>query len=246
MHYEELPGHPGVVAVAVHPNAAAARALAPLLDSAETARAGAFRRPADADRYLVAHVLLRLVLAERVGTRPDRLVFARRPCAGCAGPHGKPHLPDHGDTHFSLSHAGDRVLVAVASVPVGVDVETVPADGVVRDVGTALHPRERAELAALPVSARAGAFARCWARKEAALKATGVALVRGAVEPYVGTGLAPAPDSGLRLTDLLLSEGHVGAVAHEVPRPTGPPDAGRQVTGAPVTVAIRRDPTRSR
>ncbi|MFD9246400.1 4'-phosphopantetheinyl transferase superfamily protein, partial [Streptomyces sp. NPDC059556] len=107
-------------------------------------------------------------------------------------------------------------------------------------------PRARASLAGSPYSARAGAFARCWARKEAALKATGVALVRGAVEPYVGTGLAPAPDSGLRLTDLLLSEGHVGAVAHEVPRPTGPPEAGRQVTGAPVTVAIRRDSTRSR
>ncbi|MER5963465.1 4'-phosphopantetheinyl transferase superfamily protein [Streptomyces sp. NPDC002057] len=216
MRYEELPGHPGVVAAAVHPNAAAARALAPLLDSAETARAGAFRRPADADRYVVGHVLLRLVLAERVGVRPDRLVFAREACAGCGGPHGKPWLPDHRDAHFSLSHGGDRVLVAVASGPVGVDVETVPADGVVRDVGSALHPRERAELAALPVNARAGAFARCWSRKEAALKATGVALARGAVDPYVGTGLAPAPVAGLRLADVLLPDGHVGAVAHTV------------------------------
>lgn len=188
----------------------------------------------------------RLVLAERMGVRPDRLVFARLPCAGCGGPHGRPRLPDHGGVHFSPSHAGDRVPVAVASVPVGVDVETVPADGVVRDVGSALHPRERAELAALPVNARAGAFARCWARKEAALKATGVALVRGAVDPYVGTGLAPAPVSGLRLTDVLLSEGHVAAVAHEVRQPAAPPDGDAQVTGAPVTAAMRRDSTRSR
>ncbi|MFF9065374.1 4'-phosphopantetheinyl transferase family protein [Streptomyces sp. NPDC014891] len=214
MRYEELPGHPGVVAAAVHPNAAAARALAPLLDAAESARAAAFRRPADADRYLVARVLLRLVLAEHAGARPDRLAFARDPCAGCGAPHGKPRLRDHGDVHFSLSRAGDRVLVAVASVPVGVDVETVPADGVVRDVGAALHPRERAELAALPANARAGAFARCWTRKEAVLKATGVALVRGAADPYVGSGLAPGAVPGLRLADVLLSEGHVAAVAH--------------------------------
>ncbi|MYS04910.1 4'-phosphopantetheinyl transferase superfamily protein [Streptomyces sp. SID6041] len=208
-----------MAAAAVHPNAATARALAPLLDAAETARAAAFRRPADADRYRVARVLLRLVLAEHVGARPDRLAFARQPCAGCGGPHGKPLLRDHDGVHFSLSRAGDRVLVAVASVPVGVDVETVPADGVVRDVGAALHPRERAELAALPANARAGAFVRCWTRKEAALKATGVALVRGAAGPYVGSGLAPATVPGLRLADVLLSEGHVAAVAHATDRP---------------------------
>ncbi|WP_261992638.1 4'-phosphopantetheinyl transferase family protein [Streptomyces sp. adm13(2018)] len=219
MRYQELPGHPGVVAAAVHPNAATARALAPLLDAAETARAAAFRRPADADRHRVARVLLRLVLADHVGGRPDRLAFARQSCAGCGGPHGKPLLRDHDGVHFSLSRAGDRVLVAVASVPVGVDVETVPADGVVRDVGAALHPRERAELAALPANARAGAFVRCWTRKEAALKATGVALVRGAADPYVGSGLAPASVPGLRLADVLLSEGHVAAVAHARDRP---------------------------
>ncbi|MFF5923925.1 hypothetical protein ACFY8C_37215 [Streptomyces flavochromogenes] len=35
MRYEELPGHPWVAALSVHPHAKAARALAPLLDSAE-------------------------------------------------------------------------------------------------------------------------------------------------------------------------------------------------------------------
>ncbi|MFH8575004.1 4'-phosphopantetheinyl transferase family protein [Streptomyces zaomyceticus] len=244
MRYEELPGHPGVVAASVYPNRTSAHALASLLDSGERARAGAFVRTPDADRYVVAHVLLRIVLGAYVDERPDRLVFGRHPCAGCEGPHGKPYLAGHDGVHFSLSHAGDRVLVALAPVPVGVDVETVPADGLVHDVRSALHPREQRELASLPASARAGAFARCWARKEAVLKATGVALTRGAAEPYVGTALDPAPVSGLRLDDVLLTDGHVAAVAVGVALPAD----RAQVARAPVsaTAAIRRDSTRSR
>ncbi|MEV4937085.1 4'-phosphopantetheinyl transferase family protein [Streptomyces zaomyceticus] len=201
-------------------------------------------RTPDADRYVVAHVLPRVVLGAYVDERPDRLVFGRHPCAGCEGHHGKPYLAGHDGVHFSLSHAGDRVLVAFASVPVGVDGETVPAHGLMHDVRSALHQREQREPTALPVSARAGAFTRCRARKEAVLKATGVALARGAAEPYVGTALDPAPVSGLRLDDVLLTEGHVAAVAVGVVRPAERAQVAR--TPVPATAAIRRDSTRSR
>ncbi|MFF7850229.1 4'-phosphopantetheinyl transferase family protein [Streptomyces sp. NPDC007910] len=212
MRYEEVPGHPGVVTASVAEAAAPARALASVLDDDERARAARFLFPVDADRQRVAHVLLRLVLGRHVGEPPERLVFLRQPCAGCGGPHGKPYLRGH-DVHFSLSHSGDRVLVAVAPVPVGVDVETVPEDSLVRDMTGALHPRERAELDALPASVRPAAFARCWSRKEAALKVSGVGLARGAAEPYVGTAGRPAPVPGLRIADLPPFEGHAAALA---------------------------------
>ncbi|MFF4169612.1 4'-phosphopantetheinyl transferase family protein [Streptomyces sp. NPDC001744] len=192
--------------------AAPARALASVLDDDERDRTARFRSPVDADRHRVAHVLLRLALGRHVGEPPERLVFLRRACAGCGGPHGKPYLRGH-DVHFSLSHSGDRALVAVAPVPVGVDVEAVPADAAVRDVASVLHPRERAELDALPAAARPAALARCWSRKEAALKATGTGLALGAAEPYVGTAARPAPVPGIRLVDLPPFEGHAAALA---------------------------------
>ncbi|MFE5731747.1 4'-phosphopantetheinyl transferase family protein [Streptomyces sp. NPDC056528] len=216
MFYEEVPGHPGVVTATVSEAAAPARALVSVLDDDERARAARFLFPVDADRHRVAHVLLRLVLGRHVDEPPERLVFLRQPCADCGGPHGKPYLRGH-DAHFSLSHSGDRVLVAVAPVPVGVDVEAIPADGPVRDLMSALHPRERTELEALPVPDRPAAFARCWSRKEAALKVSGVGLARGAVEPYVSAADRPAPVPGLRLTDLPPLDGHAAALALLIP-----------------------------
>nr|WP_078652552.1 4'-phosphopantetheinyl transferase superfamily protein [Streptomyces sp. NRRL F-525] len=46
----------------------------------------------------------------------------------------------------------------------------------VRDAARSLHPAERAELARTVPESRSVAFARCWTRKEAFLKATGEGL----------------------------------------------------------------------
>ncbi|MEU1280940.1 4'-phosphopantetheinyl transferase superfamily protein [Streptomyces sp. NPDC005805] len=212
LDHRVLPGHPGVFAARVAPNTAAARAGLGLLDERERERAAGFRFQQDADRYLVAHVLLRQTLAGLVGERPERLVFARRPCAGCGGPHGKPYLAHHA-LHFSLAHAGDHVLVATAGVPVGVDVEAVPSTRITEDVVPALHRVERAELAALAAADRPAAFTRCWVRKEAVLKATGVALTHGSADPLAGTGPVPAEVPGVRITDLPAAAGHAAALA---------------------------------
>ncbi|MCI4079014.1 4'-phosphopantetheinyl transferase superfamily protein [Streptomyces sp. MMS21 TC-5] len=65
-----------------------------------------------------------------------------------------------------------------------------------------LHPTETQELTALPAAERITALARCWARKEACLKAAGTGLANGLVDPYVGTLPDPAAVPGHRLTDL--------------------------------------------
>ena len=79
--------------------------------------------------------LVRVLLAGRLGV-PASEVPIRRFCARCgASDHGKPYLD--GTTlratgheppaplHFSVSHAGGRVLVALGPVPVGVDLARV-------------------------------------------------------------------------------------------------------------------------
>lgn len=120
-----------------------------LLDDTERGRAEAFRFERDRSRYVAAHLALRQILAEVVGSGMEELRFGRLPCTGCGEPHGRPVLPDFPGTHFSLSRSGDMALVAVAAVPVGADVEELPSDDVPPELIGALHPSERAEIAAL-------------------------------------------------------------------------------------------------
>ncbi|MFJ3584804.1 4'-phosphopantetheinyl transferase family protein [Streptomyces sp. NPDC090127] len=187
---------------------------ATVLDPAEHARLAAFHTAADRDRYLVAHVSLRRILGERLDLAPAAVRIVRRPCTECGGPHGRPAVADGAGPHFSLSHAGDLVAVAVADVAVGVDVEEVqPPDVVAETAPNALHPEELRELAALPETARPAAFARCWTRKEAYLKGTGTGLNTPPVTVRVGTGLRAAALPGWHQADVPTLPGYAAAVA---------------------------------
>lgn len=189
----------------------AARDL-PLLSAEERSRGAAFKFGADRDRYHVAHTALRRELADRLGTSPAAVTLTRADCPVCGGPHGRPCLP--GDPlHFSLSHAGDLVLLAFADAPVGVDVEKEPALSLVAEVSRALHHRERDELAALPEQLRPAAFARCWTRKEAYLKGTGAGLGEDPSVSYVGTSPSPVPPPGWSISDIDVPDGYTAAWA---------------------------------
>ncbi|GAA2095819.1 4'-phosphopantetheinyl transferase superfamily protein [Streptomyces albiaxialis] len=184
----------------------------------ECDRAEAFLRDADRDRYLVAHTALRRELGTHLGVPPGEVPLTRADCPVCDGPHGRPSVA--GDpVHFSLSHAGDLVLIALADETVGVDVEEHPGAKTVAETTSALHPRERAELEALPEAARPAAFARCWTRKEAYLKGTGTGLAEDPALTYVSTLGAPADPPGWRLADVEVPEGYAAASALATDRP---------------------------
>ncbi|PJE93917.1 4-phosphopantetheinyl transferase [Streptomyces carminius] len=204
----------------VSEHAAAARDGA-VLSEEERARAAAFLREADRDRYRVAHTALRHELAAHLGTAPADVPFVREPCPLCARPHGRPAVPGN-PVHFSLSHAGDVVLLAFDDAPVGADVEKHPSARAVAETAGALHPRERAEIGALPAAGRPAAFARCWTRKEAYLKGTGTGLGEAPDVTYVGTLAVPAEVPGWSLADVPVPEGYAAAVAVAVPRPADP------------------------
>lgn len=194
----------------------------PLLSAEERERGAAFRLQADRDRYHVAHTALRRELAARLGCPPADVPLTRAECPVCGGPHGRPSVAGH-PVHFSLSHAGDLVVLAFAGRPVGVDVEREPDPSVVTEVARALHPREQVELAALPEARRGAAFARCWTRKEAYLKGTGTGLAEDPAVTYVGTGPEPVAPSGWRVADVVTAEGYAAAWAlGDVPPPDLP------------------------
>ncbi|GAA5136739.1 4'-phosphopantetheinyl transferase family protein [Pseudonocardia adelaidensis] len=189
--------------------------LVALLDGHERDRLDRFRRAADRARYLAAHALVRLVLADAVGTAAAALVFDRT--CRCGAQHGKPVLP--GGPGFSLTHAGDLVGVAVhPGGDVGLDVEQareltdLPAMS-----AHVCSPRETAP--------DAQAFFTLWTRKEALLKAVGTGLAT----PMSAITLGPsgvldwtgedAPRDPLWLADLCPASGYHAAVAGTGERP---------------------------
>lgn len=181
-----------------------------LLAPDEAARMRRFAREADRRRYLTAWSLVRQTLADLSGRRPQDLRFDRT-CALCGdASHGKPRLVD-GPWEFSLSHAGDRVLLAVAeNRPVGVDVELAdaPIDKVAHLV---LHPDDP------PVTGPD--LVRIWVRKEAIAKVTGHGLAR----PMTSFAASPDPP-GMTVHDLPGDDGYVAALATvALPGPSPPP-----------------------
>jgi 4'-phosphopantetheinyl transferase len=188
--------------------------LRALLDADEQGRLDRFRRTADRARYLAAHALVRLVLAPMVGDAPAALRFDRR--CRCGAQHGKPTHP--GGPHFSLTHGGDLVGVAVcrAGGPIGVDVE--PVRELTDLAGMVGHVCSPTELHRGPAPT-ATAFFTLWTRKEALLKATGDGIVApmsgitlgpDGVQSWVGEG---APGGPVWVRDLHPEPGHRAAVA---------------------------------
>ena len=119
-----------------------------LLDAHERQSAHALRRSRDRARYVVAHALARRLVAAHASIAPERVRFCRT-CPRCGAEHGKPRpAGDAGGLELSLSHSGDRVVVAIArAVAVGVDVERVDAEKLSHGlIESALDPVERREL----------------------------------------------------------------------------------------------------
>jgi 4'-phosphopantetheinyl transferase len=205
----------------------AAPSLLALLDHAERERWAAYRRDVDRERFLVGCGLAKAVVAACTGQRPAEVSFGRT-CRQCGRPHGKPAVR-HGDLEFSVAHSGDLVAMAVATAPVGVDVEQL--EGRPHEVGggdpdalarMVLADEERAALAAVPPSGRARAFLVAWTRKEAVTKAKGDGLRVRFGDVVVGTDPAaprlvawpyPQDPRGVSLFDLDTAPGYVAALA---------------------------------
>ncbi|MGH9177198.1 MAG: 4'-phosphopantetheinyl transferase family protein [Acidimicrobiales bacterium] len=190
------------------------------LSATERARAERYRFPRHARRFSAGRGWLRHVLGAELGV----------PAAAVRlGENGaKPHLLDDPGLHFNMSHAAELAVIAVASRPVGIDVEPVAHmrfdPGL---VGLACTSAEAEELDRLPVEEQAVGFLRIWTAKEAYLKATGAGLSVppssvhvGSNRPAAGVAVQAAGDPGAArwwVRDLEPADGYIGAVATEGP-----------------------------
>ncbi len=112
------------------------------------------------------------------------------------GNYGKPALVG-GELRFNMSHSHGLALFAVAADrELGVDVEHIRADFATEDIAHRFFSRvEVAVFNALGKEEQVAAFFRCWARKEAYIKAIG----RGLSEPLDAFDVTLAPGEAATL-----------------------------------------------
>lgn len=148
------------------------------------------RDPVSRALFLAGRWAQRHILSAYVA-QPPRMLRIARPA------HGKPVLQTDPTLHFSFARRGTRALLAVAPVPVGIDLE-VHRNGwrpqeLMAVIGCAA---ERRRVSALAPATQADAVMRCWTAKEACLKASGWGLAlpphRFDVGPLVADATAPA------------------------------------------------------
>lgn len=145
-------------------------ALEPLLDDEERVRAARFRQSYHRRRFIAAHALARVALSSCLHVPPAALRFT-------TGPHGKPAIAGHGDAQYSLSHSGERAVVAITrECAVGVDIEQIRPIDALEISGRFFSYAERTALASVHTGDLLAAFFRCWTRKESFIKATGDGL----------------------------------------------------------------------
>ena len=141
------------------------------LDEGELSRWRRFEYAGPRRQFVLCRAALRAVLCRALDCRNDELAFE-------VSTHGKPFAmvrDQPADIQFSVSHAGEHGLIALAPKGrLGVDIE----DRATRRrldllVEAALGAEERAEVAERHGAAQLDLFLRLWTMKEALMKACG-------------------------------------------------------------------------
>jgi 4'-phosphopantetheinyl transferase len=195
-----------------------------LLSPDEQARAARFRFREHRRRFVVAHGVLRCILAAYLADDPLQLRFR-------CDPRSKPGLIEPAGSDwlsFNLSHSAGVALIAVAhGREVGVDVERMrQVDQVDSIAEHHFCVSEREAVCITPEERKSDLFFAYWTRKEALLKATG----DGILTPLNVVDVSDPPRSLLRLLkvrdgcrlrrqlaiqDLKPAVGYAGALAVE-------------------------------
>jgi 4'-phosphopantetheinyl transferase len=204
------------------PAPATPRLLA-LLDDAERGRYGNYRREVDQLRFLTGRTLIRAVAARWLGVEPEAIELDSS-CYDCGKPHGKPRVVADDAPEVSISHSGEKVVLAIVpGRPVGVDVEEIRGAEVAELARITFSDAEREVFGQVPEPALRAAFFTYWARKEAVVKATGrgmsvamssFTLSAHDAAPAVLSSESPRIDpASVRMADLDAGEDYRASVA---------------------------------
>jgi 4'-phosphopantetheinyl transferase len=181
---------------------ATVRALAGRLCPMEHSRAARFRFDCNRRRYVVARARLRELLAARLGVPAEEVEFSY-------GRNGKPALSQrfaYTGWRFNVSHCDDVAVYAFSrAYEVGIDIEAIRALREADEIAARFFsPRENKAYRAVPAPDKSLAFAACWTRKEAFVKALGeglrvpldrfdVCLAPGGASGWIFESFSPLP-----------------------------------------------------
>jgi 4'-phosphopantetheinyl transferase len=187
----------------------------------ERVRAGRFLAEHNRRRFVGCRAALRRILAGLLDQCPCEISFEY-------SPNGKPLIANQSQIQFNVSHSEDIALIAVArGRAVGIDLERVRPDFATDAVAERFFsPLEREMLRSVPAESRIEAFARCWTRKEAFVKAIGeglsyqldrfdVSLKPDEPARLLSVGGDPNAAQRWSLRDLRVASGFVAALAVE-------------------------------
>jgi len=178
-----------------------------ILSKHERERAARYRRAQDRLNFVLGRTAIEWLLGPR-GMSP------RRPVA--IAPTGKPFVV--GAPEFSISHSGAYFAIGVSrSGCIGIDVETFDRMGNPQELFSSVtHARERSILETSPPTSVGPLFRRCWTRKEAVLKATGIGLNHdlSAVDTRLAEHLPVIESPGpIRIADIFADGDATAAIA---------------------------------
>jgi 4'-phosphopantetheinyl transferase len=189
-----------------------------ILEFDEHERADRYREGEPRTRYQLTRGLLRWLLSGYLGTRAGEIAFIYNS-------YGKPQLAATEELQFNVSHtAGFSAFSFTRAGPIGVDIERVRSDMPrLNEIAQRYFaPGEYRALQELKPEERTCGFFRCWARKEATLKAKGDGIFGGLESFEVSVGHSPSflrppreseAGGSWVLSDLPLVPGCTGAVA---------------------------------
>jgi 4'-phosphopantetheinyl transferase len=135
----------------------------------EITRANRYLRSTDRDKFIISRASLRYILSGYLKCLPKDIGFKLTKDK-------KPEIdiPSAPNIHFNLSYSADRVLIAVAAFPVGIDIEWInPKFSYTAILNSNFSLNESAYINLNDSFKR---FFLLWTRKEAILKATGIGL----------------------------------------------------------------------
>jgi 4'-phosphopantetheinyl transferase len=190
-----------------------------LLSQAEQERAARYVQQEDRLRSVITRAILRQLLGAYLDCSPKRVNFQYNA-------YEKPELaaPHSGLYHFNLSHSHEWIVYAIGcQAPVGIDIECINDEVDVSSIAQRFfHPVENELIQSLTGPTQMAAFFRCWARKEALLKALG----EGLFFPLDKCQVSVAPDQPAQvlsmngqdvndwtLSDIKIADGFAAAVA---------------------------------
>lgn len=185
-----------------------------LLSPDEKSRVARYHQQKDKNRFVIGRGMLRQVLSYYISRPPEQVQFL-------AGINSKPYIQHALPIEFNLSYSNEQIVVAVASQPIGVDIEFIHPDFDYKLLLDACFMDREINVIVNAADPRQEFFL-FWTRKEALLKATALGLGDYLTDFSCLEGSQPIPETipskgNWQLESFLLEERYWASLAKKSP-----------------------------